>query len=153
VLIGLGVAWWRLSQGPVELAFIKEHVQTELSRARNGRPVGIERVELAWSKAGGALELHAIGVTMQDAQQHVPSQFDDAGLEPSVLPMRIGQISLEQADFAGGEVSITHKRDGAMQVAFGPPGTPPDIVIPPRPSNESLEQRVARLLDGLADAF
>ena len=49
--IGLGVAWWRLSQGPVELGFIREHVQSELSAARSGRPVGIERVELAWSPA------------------------------------------------------------------------------------------------------
>ena len=39
-LIALGVAWWRLSQGPVELNFIREHVQSELSEARSGRPVG-----------------------------------------------------------------------------------------------------------------
>lgn len=153
VLIGLGVAWWRLSQGPVELAFIKEHVQSELSRARSGRPVGIERVELAWSRAGGALELHAIGVTMQDAQGKVVSRFEDTRIELSALPLLIGQVTLEQADFSGGQVTIDRKRDGSVHVAFGPPGTPPDIVIPARPSNENLEQRVARLLDGLADAF
>ncbi len=153
VLIGLGVAWWRLSQGPVELSFLREHVQAELSSARSGRPVGIDRVELAWSRAGGALELRAVGVAMKDSQGHVLSRFDDTRIELGALPLLIGQISLEQADFRGGEVSINHTRDGAMQIAFGPPGSPPDIVVPPAPRMESLEARVSRLLDGMAAAF
>ena len=59
--IGIGIAWWRLSQGPIELNSIRDHVEAELSAARSGRPVGIERVELAWSQRN-ALELRAVGV-------------------------------------------------------------------------------------------
>jgi hypothetical protein len=44
--IGLGVAWWRFSQGPIELNSMRDQIETELSEARSGRPVGIERVEL-----------------------------------------------------------------------------------------------------------
>ncbi len=32
--IGIGVAWWRLSQGPIELNSIRDHVEAELSEAR-----------------------------------------------------------------------------------------------------------------------
>jgi hypothetical protein len=49
--IGVGVAWWRLSQGPIELNAMREHVQAELSAARSGRPVGLESVELGWRRA------------------------------------------------------------------------------------------------------
>jgi len=152
-LIGLGLAWWRLSQGPVELNFLRQQVQLELSNARSGRPVGIQRVELAWSKEGGALELRAVGVTVEDGRGHVLSRSDEARIEIGALPLLIGKISLERADFSGGDVTVTHKADGAMYIAFGPPGAPPDIIIPPAAESETLEQRVNKFLDGMRAAF
>lgn len=150
--IGVGVAWWRLSQGPVELGFLRQQMQTELSAARSGRPVGIERVELAWAPRG-ALELRAVGVTFEDGRGGVLSRSDEARIELAVLPLAIGRVRLEQAEFRGGEITFTQKINGAVHVAFGPEGAPPDIILPPPPPNETLEQRVARLLDGLEGAF
>jgi|CXWL01.1.fsa_nt_gi hypothetical protein len=153
LLIGVGVAWWRLSQGPVELNFIRQHVQAELSDARSGRPVGIERVELAWSQEAGALELRAVGVTVEDGRGGVLSRSEEARIELNALPLLLGRISVVRADFDGGDLSLTRKINGAVHVAFGPPGTPPDIIIPPPPENETLEQRVARVLDSMAETF
>lgn len=150
VAIGLGVAWWRLSQGPVELSFLREHIQTELSAARDGRPVGIERVELAWREA---LILRAVGVSVRDAAGETISRAEEARIELAVLPLLIGRIRVEAAEFDGGEITFTRKRDGAMHVAFGPEGAPPDFIIAPPPPNESLEQRVARILDSMEATF
>ncbi|MGD9980158.1 MAG: DUF3971 domain-containing protein [Hyphomonadaceae bacterium] len=150
--IGLGVAWWRLSQGPIELNSIRQHVQSELSAARSGRPVGIESVQLAWSRSG-AMELKAVGVTVEDGRGRVLSRAEEARIELNVLPLFIGRISVARAEFRGGELTLTRRPDGAMHVAFGPEGSPPDIIIPPSPRNETLEQRVARWLDGMEDAF
>lgn len=149
--IGLGVAWWRLSQGPIELNAMRDHVEAELSAARSGRPVGIERVELAW--ANNALMLRAVGVTVEDGEGGVLSRSEEARIELNVLPLLIGRISLQRAEFSGGAITLTRKPDGAMHVAFGPEGAPPDIIVPPPPPNESLEARVARMLDGLEAAF
>lgn len=153
LLIGVGLLWWRLSQGPIELNFLREHVQSELSEARAGRPVGIERVELAWAQDGGAVQLRAVGVTVEDGRGHVLSRSDEARIDLAVLPLLIGRVSVERAEFRGGEISITRMINGAMHVAFGPPGTPPDIIIPPPPLNETLEERVVRLLDGMEETF
>jgi hypothetical protein len=151
--IGVGVAWWRLSQGPIELNSIREQLQTELSSARSGRPVGIDRVELTWSRRGNALELRAVGVSVEDGHGGILSRSDEARIELGVLPLLIGRISLVRAEFSGGALTVTHKPDGAMHIAFGPEGAPADIIIPPRHQNETLEQRVARLLDGMEAAF
>jgi Protein of unknown function/AsmA-like C-terminal region len=150
--IGLGAAWWRLSQGPVEISFIREQIQTELSAARGGRPVGIERVELGLSPAGTALELRAVGVNVEDGRGGVLSRAQEARIELAALPFLLGRISVERAEFIGGEITFTLKRGGALHVAFGPEGAPPDIIVPP-PPNETLEARVNRLLDGMAAAF
>jgi hypothetical protein len=153
LVIGVGIAWWRLSQGPVELNAIREHVEAELSAARSGRPVGIEGVELAWSSEGNALELRAVGVTVEDGRGAVLSRLEKARIELNVLPLFIGRISLQRAEFTGGAVTFTRKPNGAMHIAFGPEGAPPDIIIAPPPINETLEQRVARVLDSMASAF
>jgi uncharacterized protein YhdP len=153
VIIGLGVAWWRLSQGPVELSFLREQVVAELSAARSGRPVNIDTVELAWSRAGNALELRAVGIRVEDGRGAVLTEAREARIQLGVLPLLIGRISLRSADFTGGELSITHKASGETQLAFGPLGTPPDIILPPAQINETLEQRVNRMLDGLQETF
>lgn len=149
--IGLGVAWWRLSQGPVELGFLKQQIQTELSRARSGRPVGIQGVELAWT--GGSLELRAVGVSVEDGRGHVLSRAREARIGLGVLPLLIGRIQVVRAEFDGGEITVTRKATGATWVAFGPPDSPPDVILPPAPNDLSLEQSVSRLLDGLQTAF
>ncbi len=153
LVIGVGIAWWRLSQGPVELNSIREHVQAELSAARGGRPVSIEGVELAWSREGNALELRAVGVAVEDGRGAVLSRLDKARIELNVLPLLIGRISLQRAEFSGGEVTFTRKPNGAVHIAFGPEGAPPDIIIPPPPQNETLEHRVARVLDSMEQTF
>src|SRR6185295_10304823 len=132
--IGLGVAWWRLSQGPVELSFLEQQIQTELSRARSGRPVGIQGVELAWT--GGSLELRAVGVSVQDGRGHVLTRAREARIGLGVLPLLIGRISVVRAEFDGGEITLTRKATGATWVAFGPPNGPPDLIIPPAPVGE-----------------
>jgi hypothetical protein len=152
LVIGLGVAWWRLSQGPIELNSIRDHVEAELSAARSGRPVGIESVQLTWSSRGG-LELKAVGVTVEDGRGGVLSRADEAQIELGVLPLLIGRVSVVRAAFSGGEFTFTRRPNGAVHIAFGPEGAPPDIIIPPPPPDETLEQRVARLLDGMEATF
>lgn len=150
--IGVGVAWWRFSQGPIELNSMRDQIETELSEARSGRPVGIERVELAWSPRN-ALELRAIGVTVEDGRGGVLSRSDEARISLNVLPLIIGRISVARAEFSGGALTFTRRIDGAMLIAFGPEGAPPDIIIPASPTNETLEERVARVLDSMEDTF
>jgi uncharacterized protein YhdP len=153
LVIGVGIAWWRLSQGPIDLNSIRPNIEAELSAARAGRPVGIERVELAWSRTGNALDLRAVGVTVEDGRGGVLSRSDEAHIELAVLPLIIGRVQVKRAEFLGGALTFTHKPDGALHIAFGPEGAPADIIIPASRTNETLEQRVARALDGMEAAF
>lgn len=152
LVIGVGIAWWRLSQGPIELPQFREQMQTELSAARSGRPVGIERVELAWSRTG-SLQLKAVGVTVEDGRGGVLSRSEEARIDLAVLPLVIGRVQVVRAEFIGGEMTFTRKLDDALHIAFGPEGSPPDIIIPASRTAETLEQKVARVLDGMEAAF
>ncbi|MGE3142896.1 MAG: DUF3971 domain-containing protein, partial [Hyphomonadaceae bacterium] len=148
-LSAIAMTWWWLSQGPVEVPAIRQHVEAELSEARNGRPVQIDRVELLWTARRG-LELRAADVALLDAQRRPISTAREVAIGLSPWRLLIGQVRITRANFAGGEISVTRRRDGATHIAFGPPGTEPDIVIEPPPPNEALLARVNRVLDGLA---
>ena len=155
VTLGFGVAFaaWRLSQGPIELVPIKRQIETQLSQARGGRPVKIDRVELAWSTTNRALELKARGVKALSADGKLLTESRAVDIGLSLQRLAFGRLAVERATFDGADLTMTLARDGSAGIAFGPPGSPPDFVIPPASPNETPTQRVNRLLDGFVSIF
>lgn len=150
VVLAVGLAWARLAAGPVDLPAFTHEVEAELSRARDGRRVGIDGVQLSWSGHPRALTLEARGVRLLDEEGQAISRYREVTVGISGLSLLIGRIALVRADFVGGDVTVTMKRDGTTEVAFGPPGSAPDIVLPPSRDDEPIEARVRKALDGLA---
>jgi hypothetical protein len=155
VTLGFGLAFaaWRLSQGPVELVAIKRQVEMQLSEVRGGRPVRIDRVELAWSRTNPGLELTARGVKALSAEGKVLTESRKVEIGLSLAKLAFGRLAVERAAFDGADVTMTLASDGSAKLAFGPPGSPADFVIPPPPAGETLTQRVNRILDGMASVF
>ncbi|MEJ0024166.1 MAG: DUF3971 domain-containing protein [Alphaproteobacteria bacterium] len=152
--LGIGLLYWRLAAGPIELATVKQHIEQQLSDVRGGRPVTIDHIELALGQGGGGLQLRATGVRALDNAGHVLSQSREVmiGLAPERL--LIGKVAVVEADFVGGEVTFTAMKGGGAQIVFGPPGAAPDIVLPPAKAvDEPMQAKVNRLLDGLASTF
>lgn len=155
VTLGFGVAFaaWRLSQGPIELVPIKRQVEMQLAEARGGRPVRIDRVELAWSQSNRGLELKARGVKALGADGKVLTESRSVDIGLSLARLALGRLAVERAAFDGADLTVTLAADGSAGIAFGPPGSPPDFIVPPPPPDETPAQRVNRILDGMAAAF
>jgi hypothetical protein len=151
--LALGLLWWRLSAGPIELATLTRHVERELSAARGGRPVKIDRVELAWAADNRALEIKAVGVRAIAANGQIATNSNEVALGLSVSRLLRADIAINRLRVAGGDVAITLAADGSARIAFGGLNAPPDLVVPPAPEGETLRQRVNRILDGLAGVF
>ncbi|MET0182260.1 MAG: DUF3971 domain-containing protein, partial [Caulobacterales bacterium] len=150
-ILAFGLALARLAAGPVALPGLERRMEAQLSEGRGGRPVDIEGVRLSWSGSPRALQLEATGVRILDSDRNVLSAFRRAVVGVDIWPLLIGRFVLVRADFEGGDISVTTKRDGSTELALGPPGSQPDVVIPL--AEGSLAERVSHLLDGLEDAF
>lgn len=155
VTLGFGVAMlsWRLSQGPIQLPILQKHIEGQLSAARGGRPVTIAGVELAWSGADKGLELKARNVSVLGADGAVQSQSRAVDIGLALHRLALGRVAVARAAFDGADLTITLKPDGGAEIAFGPPGSPADILVPAPPPGETLNQRVNRVLDSLSAAF
>jgi hypothetical protein len=146
----VGAAWARLAAGPVSLHAITRAIEEQLSDAREGRPVEIETVELSWSGQPKALQILARNIRVLDAKRTIISRYESATIGLDALPLLIGRVALVRAEFTGGDITITRKRDGEAHLAFGPPGSAPDVIIPAPAPDEPLAQRIGKMLDGLA---
>jgi len=150
---GLGFMTWRLSQGPVVLPGVKQHIERQLADARGGRPVSIDRVELAWSGPGRGLVFKARGVKALSESRAVLTQSRSVDIGLSLRSLIFARLAVERAAFDGADVTVTLAADGSAGVAFGPPGTASDFIIPAPPEGETLAQRVNRILDALESVF
>ncbi len=151
--LAIGLLWWRLSAGPIELASLTRHVEHELAAARGGRPVTIDKVELAWSQPNRALEIKAVGVTALDAAGQPATRSREVALGLNVSRLFTADFAVNRLRVDGGDVAITMAKDGTTRIAFGGPSAPPDLILPAPPDNETLRQRVNRILDGLSGVF
>lgn len=148
--LGVGMFWWRLSQGPIPLPALKADVEAQLSALRNGRPVSIDTVQLAWNPDARALDLRAVGLRALDGSGEVQSESREVAIGISAQSLFLGRISLVRAAFVGGDVAVTLNADGSAGIAFAKIGAEPDIVIPAPPPGETMQQRVNRVLDGVS---
>ncbi|TPW07509.1 MAG: hypothetical protein FD124_1086 [Alphaproteobacteria bacterium] len=120
---GLGFLAWRLSQGPVVLPGMKQHIERQLADARGGRPVTIDRVELAWSGPERGLELKARGVKALSEDRKVLTQSRSVHIGLSLRSLMFARLAVERAAFDGADVTVTIAADGSAGIAFGPPGS------------------------------
>ena len=146
-----GALAWRLQQGPVEARFLTDALERVLTRERGGKPVQIEAFEIV--SKDGSVRLRARGVRALAGEGVGPSAPAEVDLAFSGDALLRGRIALTRANVSGGDLALTLRKDGAMAFAFGPPGTSPDIILPPGKSGESWRQKVLRGLDGLKTVF
>lgn len=64
ILLVTGLAVWRLSAGPVDLAFAKDHIESALHDPVSGYSVKFERVVLEWPDFKGPLLLDLKGIDL-----------------------------------------------------------------------------------------
>ncbi|MEM6627528.1 MAG: hypothetical protein AAF719_12560, partial [Pseudomonadota bacterium] len=66
ILAAGGTLVWRLSQGPLDLSFLKPQVEAALTDARGGLPVTLQGVALEWSQDRRRIEAAARGLRAYD---------------------------------------------------------------------------------------
>ena len=109
-IIAVGALSWRLASGPIPLPSLERYVESELSAARDGRPVRLQDVELAWSPQRRGLEVRARNVQALDKAGRVLSRSDEVALGVSLSGLATGRLALERATFRGGEASLDQWR-------------------------------------------
>ncbi|MEZ6030283.1 MAG: DUF3971 domain-containing protein [Hyphomonadaceae bacterium] len=117
ILAGVGFLAWRLSQGPIDLEFIRPQVEQSLAEARGGRPVKIEKLGLEWVRDRGRVEAIARGFTALDADQKVAFRADRAMIAIDAGSLFAFQVKTQQLRLEDGQATVVRSKDGVWTLA------------------------------------
>lgn len=117
VLAGAGILAWRLSQGPIDLEFIRPQVERSIADARGGQPVHIEKLALEWVRDRGRVEAVARGFTAMDKKNQVTFRADRAMIALDSGSLLSFKVHPRQIRLESGAATVVRSADGVWTLA------------------------------------
>ncbi|HSR71918.1 MAG TPA: DUF3971 domain-containing protein, partial [Kiloniellales bacterium] len=165
VALLLGIAFWRLTTGPVELDFLTPRIEAALSDPQAGVTVDVGSTELSWSAAERTVDLHSRDVEIRGGDGGLAARLPDIVLRFSLRALVQGTLAPRSVEVKGARLRVIRTAEGGF--AFGPWGdgtgraspAPPDR-SPETPSDaaradaqlpSAVESDVSRLLPTVID--
>lgn len=117
ILAGAGLLAWRLSQGPIDLEWIRPQVERSLAEARDGQPVKIEKLALEWVRDRGRVEAVASGFTAMDKSNKVTFRADRAMIALDSGALLTFRVQPRQLRLEKGAATVVRSGEGVWTLA------------------------------------
>ena len=91
VLLGAGAAW-RLSQGPVSLAFAVPYVDEQLAKAGGPLAIELDDIILTWGGWDRTLDIRVLGVTARNSSGEVIAAVPEVSVSLAMVALTRGEI-------------------------------------------------------------
>lgn len=118
-IFAVGALLVRLSNGPIELDFLREDAQIMLAQAFEGEMVALGALEARFDPQTRALVILARDVTIAEGHGEVIARAPllEAGF--AVQSLLLGRIEPVTVNITGGSISIVRRADGAVGIGLG----------------------------------
>jgi hypothetical protein len=120
VMAIIGVLAFMLASGPVELGIIRDDVEQAISRARDGRPVTVERLTLQWSPSERRVFVVADGLSLKDSEGREAGYARTAELTLDAGDILLGRIELIRANLNAGWIEVQNTAPNTWSIAGDP---------------------------------
>ena len=145
-----GLAFWRLSTGPVDLDFLTPEIEAALSDPTAGISVEIGRTQVIWEEGRRSIDLHARDVRVRGGNGEDLAALPDVALRLSLRALVQGVIAPTLIEVQGAQVSVVRDQDGGFH--FGPwqeaSATTETVPTPDRASDD-LSTLIPEIVDRL----
>ena len=146
VMAIIGVLAFMLASGPVELGIFRDDVEQAISRARDGRPVTVERLTLQWSPSERRVFVVADGLSLKDSDGREAGYAQTADLTLDAGDILLGRIELLRANLNSGWVEVQNTAPNTWSIA-GDPLPQIRTAEPPQTPEEWLNRTNSVLTD------
>ena len=113
---------WRLSQGPVSLAYLTPYLSEGLSFAEAGFSAEIEDTILTWAGWDRTLDVRAVNVRVRDRSGRLVASMPEVSLGLSARSLLQGKLAPTRADASGIAIKLVRNPDGRLDLDLGAPG-------------------------------
>ena len=156
IAVGLAFAAWRLSQGPVSLAFLTPTVERILSDPRQPFAFRIGDTVLTWAGWERALDIRFVDVSAIGSDGAVIARVPELSVGLNVAALVRGVVAPMEVELFRPSVRLRRQPDGNLDVDFAEEGPGSDalfdrvlasLLAPPDPDNPMSYLEGVRILD------
>ena len=119
VIVVAAAFWWRLSQGPVSLAFLKNTVEQHINASLPKVEVSINNVIVERDEVSGQPRLRLQNIQFKNADGKLIAQAPRAAITIKGSALLIGNIVPQELELIGARMLIQRRRDGSIGLGFG----------------------------------
>lgn len=144
IAVLFAVSVWRLSSGPVSLAFLAPYVEEALLSENATYRLSFDDLILAWAGWQRTLDIRAIGVRVIEHEGGVMAGVPEMGIELSLPAMARGLIAPTRLELFGPGLRLVRRDHGYVDLGFGDTVTANqsglaeellrDLLLPPDPN-------------------
>ncbi len=117
VIAGAGV-FWRLSQGPVSLAFLQDRIESAINKQLSGLTISLSDTVLELDAESFVPHVRARNLVLTDTDGTVLASAPKAGVTVQVASLLIGRVTVDSLELIGPRINGRRNLDGSMQLGI-----------------------------------
>ncbi len=117
-VIGAGAFYWRLSQGPISLAFMGKSIEEAINRQLPGFKIKLGESELELDSDTSTPHVRVRNLVLSDADGQQIASAPKAGVALDATNLLSGTVSIQSLDLIGARINIRRNLDGSMQLGI-----------------------------------
>ena len=114
---------WRLSAGPISLAFLSPYIAGALSAATPGYGITIDDTILTWAGWDRTLDIRVVNVRAVDTNGTTVAGVPELSLSLSAKGLMEGRIAPQSVELFGPHLTLVRHPDGRFEIGFRRVGT------------------------------
>jgi hypothetical protein len=117
--IALIAFFWRLSSGPLSIAYFTPYFESALSNEFGKLKIKINDTILTWAGVGRTLEIRLIGAQALGANQKVIAEIPELSVSLSAAALLEGRLAPRTLSITGPSLKIIRNPNGQLDFGFG----------------------------------
>jgi hypothetical protein len=118
VVISAAAFYWRLSQGPISLAFMGQSIEKAINVQLPGFKIAIGESELELDSESKTPHVRVRNLVLSDSEGQQIASAPKAGVALNTTNLLSGNVSIQSLDLIGAKINIRRNLDGGMQLGF-----------------------------------
>jgi hypothetical protein len=151
VVLLVGAAAWRLSEGPLPVSFLTPLVNQVANDGLPDNEVRIRDMVVAWTDADGGLELQALDVTILDGAGGEVVTIPRLAVDFSLRSALAGRLVPKKLAVAGASLTLVRRSDGGLSFGLNDAGLGTQVLPAPEPQvSEQGDALFSTLMDAIS---
>lgn len=126
-----GLLAWRLSRGPLPLAFLKDRIEAAGRDIAPGVRLSLASVAIVWDPRRWRIDLAATDVRVANADGRGGLNLPLVALRPNLRALLEGRVALGAVELISPELTLIREADGSIDLGAGGGGDRVDLPLTP----------------------